>query len=786
MSTRAFFLNSDAGAIYGEEEINALGTITLDPGVINTVAVDWDAWKTAGDLKVGQRGAGANMSVDVSAGWGLVQTTRNTKVFNIFVQNVAIQNLVVAANSSGSNRVDAVIARVSRSADPNTLTNNVMTLEVVTGSGVSALTDGAITSAIGGDDFIRLANVTVANGASSITNANITDTRVAAKTSKGIQMAPETLHFRTVSAEPASPVEGEFWFNNVTHTLNFFNGSNIIQLGGSAGVYNPLIVRAQSTPGMTLAVSSGQVRFSRTPVNYAGGSSGTFTAPANVNEKRIDLLGINAAGSLVIVQGSATVGVPTVPEYPITIYVLAEVYLRYGMTSIKDLDDTTNGYISRDARALFMPSAPTALMAEAVTSGDLLAITPENGGGLKKFRGLQGSLTATNRDLGSYIHDQDNVYVSIYMSSADVRIRTSTLTGSVLTSAATATVAATTKSTPKLFKVTDGLYLVTYQDASSYNSYVAAVTISGTTISVGTPITDNAIAAGTAPLGHGIMVLSSTTAIWLFGNQYSSSYTSAMRHLTLSGNAITAGTKVTQSIENSPIGTQQLRYNGTHYGIAACGNGTYDLNFYKFVLSGTTFTYNSTEVLNNGTSNTNANAPMACLYDPLYGNFDVTLMNSALYVNSIAIAGAGVNAASIIVKDGFLYLFTANTSSNQGVAFKLNPTSMAIILSKSIQHTIAQAYVTRHASNGGLVFSRDGGSAAAVSLDLFDQDQIIDIADKNYVLGETKWVTPMMEGSVSLVIGRPYYAPVSGQAPTLDATYALLGKAISATKILRA
>ncbi len=109
-----------------------------------------------------------------------------------------------------------------------------------------------------------------------------------------------------------------------------------------------LAASAQATPDMTLKVNEGVVRFGKSEVRFSGGDSPSFTAPGSNN--RIDLLVINSSGILEIIQGTAATS-PSVPAYPSTKFVITEVYLRAGATSIKNIDDSTNGYIYKDARA---------------------------------------------------------------------------------------------------------------------------------------------------------------------------------------------------------------------------------------------------------------------------------------------------------------------------------------------------------------------------------------------------------------------------------------------------
>ena len=108
-----------------------------------------------------------------------------------------------------------------------------------------------------------------------------------------------------------------------------------------------LKVHAQASPGMTVKIEAGFCFIGLTKVNYAGGNSGTITAPAT--NPRIDLIVINSSGTISAVTGTEAAS-PSVPTYPEDKMVLAEIYLRVGATSIKDADDSTNGYIQNDVR----------------------------------------------------------------------------------------------------------------------------------------------------------------------------------------------------------------------------------------------------------------------------------------------------------------------------------------------------------------------------------------------------------------------------------------------------
>jgi len=224
--TKAIIIDSTL-AQYTAEDFSWLQKFFLQPGIFAT---------SAGvlGLAVSQRGAGANLSVDVAVGNALLDFTKNATNWKIIGLVNAVANVVVPTQSSGSNRVGAVIMRASVSLEPNALKTNIITLEYIPGTGVGALTDGAITTAVGADAWIRLANVTVPTGASSIVTGNIADARVQVQTNEAMTLAPKNLKFTVQATDPTTPVEGQFWYNSTTHTLNFYNNSTVVTLGGSS------------------------------------------------------------------------------------------------------------------------------------------------------------------------------------------------------------------------------------------------------------------------------------------------------------------------------------------------------------------------------------------------------------------------------------------------------------------------------------------------------------------------------------------------------------------------
>lgn len=120
-----------------------------------------------------------DMSVDVAAGRGYFKKPSMT--YSGFTD--ATENIAITPNNSGNPRIDAVVIYVDLGVTPNADASNVLKFMVVQGTPASSPIppdDAAIQNAIGsGNPFTRLANVAVANGATSIQDANISDTRTA-------------------------------------------------------------------------------------------------------------------------------------------------------------------------------------------------------------------------------------------------------------------------------------------------------------------------------------------------------------------------------------------------------------------------------------------------------------------------------------------------------------------------------------------------------------------------------------------------------------------------------
>lgn len=130
------------------------------------------------NMKVTQRAAGgANMSVDIAEGAAFVKGDLTSRQGLYHVYNDALSNIAIGLNSSGNPRVDQIICRVLDSQD-GLAGADMAQFEVLPGTATAGANltnrNGAATLPL---TAMRVADVLVASGASSITNASIRDRR---------------------------------------------------------------------------------------------------------------------------------------------------------------------------------------------------------------------------------------------------------------------------------------------------------------------------------------------------------------------------------------------------------------------------------------------------------------------------------------------------------------------------------------------------------------------------------------------------------------------------------
>lgn len=152
--------------------------------------------KAGGALLVTQQSS-PDMTVKIALGYAFITKSDKSMCYPVRL-HTAVGSGTITANGSGNGRIDAVALYIDLAASPDATVTNVAKLMVVAGTPAGspvAPSDAAIQTAVGASNpFIRLANVAVASGASSITNANITDTRTSVIVSDGFDFKEAIKH----------------------------------------------------------------------------------------------------------------------------------------------------------------------------------------------------------------------------------------------------------------------------------------------------------------------------------------------------------------------------------------------------------------------------------------------------------------------------------------------------------------------------------------------------------------------------------------------------------------
>ena len=155
------------------EEANAWATDFISEGIVGSVGSTNGIAPTTGSFSINAQGT-PDMTVAVGSGTAYVTGTPSSQASQTFrVKNSATSNVTISANSSGSTKYDWVYIQLDATKlnTPNSAADDVATL--VTSRSSSASSDDGTPPTYG----YPLAVVTVANGATTITNSNIRDLR---------------------------------------------------------------------------------------------------------------------------------------------------------------------------------------------------------------------------------------------------------------------------------------------------------------------------------------------------------------------------------------------------------------------------------------------------------------------------------------------------------------------------------------------------------------------------------------------------------------------------------
>lgn len=170
------------------EEANAIATDFIAEGIVDAVGNTSGVAPMTGGLAINAQGT-PDMTVEVGSGICYVEgtpTSQNSQMFRVKIS--AAEDVTISANSSGSTKYDWLYVKLDATNlnDPNSAADNVATL--VTSRSSSASTDDGTPPTYG----YPIAVITVANGATSITNSMIRDIRTQASVNAGASSSADT------------------------------------------------------------------------------------------------------------------------------------------------------------------------------------------------------------------------------------------------------------------------------------------------------------------------------------------------------------------------------------------------------------------------------------------------------------------------------------------------------------------------------------------------------------------------------------------------------------------
>lgn len=237
--------------------------------------------------------------------------------------NTGTENVTIPSNATGITKIDHVVAYIDTAFSSGTADNpGALVLTTVRGTGTAAPSDAEINTALSSKPWIRLAEVTVANGASSINSGNITDKRTFARVDGGL-LNPASV---PVSALATGLTTGYTfnWFNGASaYTFNSTSPSPIGSYSGSftftgGPVLIVMSVSRSTNPGGNyfFGVRIGSTDYTVTPTTAGSGlgTNGSLFIPA----------GTITAGSATVkptgvAQGGQTITFPAFENMFVTI-----------------------------------------------------------------------------------------------------------------------------------------------------------------------------------------------------------------------------------------------------------------------------------------------------------------------------------------------------------------------------------------------------------------------------------------------------------------------------------
>lgn len=220
------------------EHLNYHATDFISNGIVGAVAATSGVAPMTGGLAVNAQGT-PDMTVAVTAGVAYLTATPTGQSSQRLRANIAAQNVTISANATGGTRYDWLYVKIdaTNANTPNTAGDNVSS--IVRSRSTSSSSDDGTPPTYG----YNIAKITVANGAASITNGNIADTR----SQTGADVPPGSITNADLAVNVAWPT-----FSPTITNMSVGNGTLIAvynQVGKAVGGFVKVILGSTSTVG---------------------------------------------------------------------------------------------------------------------------------------------------------------------------------------------------------------------------------------------------------------------------------------------------------------------------------------------------------------------------------------------------------------------------------------------------------------------------------------------------------------------------------------------------------
>jgi len=204
--------------------------------------------------------------------------------------------------------------------------------------------------------------------------------------------------------------------------------------------------------------------------------------------------------------------------------------------------------------------------------------------------------------------------------------------------------------------------IITYIDATLDGLYVVVATLSGTTITYGTPVL---VRSGAAPVGCSIAAISSTSAIVVYEDSVDNYL--AARGMTISGTTITIGTEVTNSLVSTGPNICQLTSTTAICAYKQSGSKAVVLS-----LGGTTVSFGSavtaTGNINAGVSISKLSSTSAIMIRDNASNSNYPTVNVMTISGTTITMGSNAVVESLAVSSSNTFLGITGISSSGAIA----------------------------------------------------------------------------------------------------------------------